>query len=226
MSFAIEINALGFSYPGAQRSFEISDLKMTAGESVFLYGPSGSGKTTLLSLITGILLPHTGDVRLLGESFSRMGSSQRDRFRADHVGYIFQQFNLIPYLSALENIRLPVELSTVRRQRLRHSLEDEAKMLAARLGISDSLHLSPLKLSVGQQQRVAVARALLGRPEIIIADEPTSALDEDRQSEFVQLLVDQSRDSGATVVFVSHNRSLERHFSRSASLSELGGFSK
>jgi putative ABC transport system ATP-binding protein len=196
------------------------------GQKVFLMGPSGCGKTTLLSLIGGVVVPQNGEVRILGKIVNKLPSSSRDRFRADHVGYIFQLFNLISYLSVLDNVLLPLSFSYERRRRLREKSVDpseEAKRLLEGLGIDVKTYgsRSISQLSVGQQQRVAAARALLGDPEIIIADEPTSALDADNRSAFINLLSEECSRHGSTLLFVSHDRSLASHFDQQLSLSTL-----
>ncbi|MEQ9363671.1 MAG: ATP-binding cassette domain-containing protein, partial [Leptospirales bacterium] len=178
----IEIENLVFQYggeAGAPVVLDVPEFTVARGERVFLFGPSGSGKTTLLGLLGGVLeIPGDGRVRVLGQDLGAMSSAARDAFRGGHMGYIFQMFNLIPYLTVLENIVLPCRLNPVRRARL--GGRDETKVaaeLADHLGIADYIHESVTRLSVGQQQRVAAARALIGDPKLIIADEPTSALD-------------------------------------------------
>lgn len=224
---AIQFENLKFSYEADRPIIEIDQFRVSAGERVFLHGPSGSGKTTLLGLVTGVLVAESGVARVMGEDLSRQSASQRDRFRADRMGYIFQQFNLIPYLSALENILVPIWLSSERRRRIANSSAvTEAMLLADRLGLKDVLQMSILHLSVGQQQRVAVARALIGRPDLIVADEPTSALDDDRQQEFIDLLLERTQGGETSVLFVSHNKKLENHFDRSFSLSEINSVQK
>jgi putative ABC transport system ATP-binding protein len=201
---------------------DVPELRIERGERVFLFGPSGSGKTSLLGILAGVLAPRSGTVRVLGRDLSSMSAAERDRFRGEHLGYIFQMFNLIPYLTVLENITLPCRLNRNRRRRLGAiTPEAAAERLAERLEISDLLAVGVTELSVGQQQRVAAARALIGAPELVIADEPTSSLDEDRRSRFLELLFEIGADSGSTLVFVSHDRTLLSHFDRSLSLPEL-----
>lgn len=219
---AILFHDLIFSYERNRPVLSIQDLSIGQGEHVFLHGPSGSGKTTLLGLITGVLDADQGSLQILGRDFRKESSASKDRFRSDRMGYIFQQFNLIPYMNVLDNILLTAWMSQSRSAKcLPSTPEIQAKILASRLGLTDLLSRSILELSVGQQQRVAVARALLGKPDLIIADEPTSALDENRQAEFIDLLLDQTKESGATVLFVSHNQRLAAHFDRSISLPDL-----
>ena len=204
---------------------DIPHFEVQAGERIFLYGPSGSGKSTLLGLFGGVLVPERGRLQLLGVELTRLGSAARDRFRADHVGLIFQQFNLIPYLSVLANVLLPCRFSPKRLARARQegrSQHDEATRLLTHLDLDPSLHARlATQLSVGQQQRVAAARALIGRPEIVIADEPTSALDAERQVAFLDLLSRECVEAGSTLIFVSHDRRLAAGFSREIALPSI-----
>lgn len=221
----VEISDLEFTYPGhATPTLRIPKFSVDAGETVFLFGPSGTGKTTMLEILAGVLTPQKGSVRMLDQDLTRVSDKVRDRFRADHLGYIFQSFNLIPYLGVAENIELPVHFSARRRSRLKTaSLHDEVVRLTTALGISDFLRRRVTELSVGQQQRVAVARALIGSPELVLADEPTSALDQDHREKFLKLLFDVAKAEGTTVLFVSHDRTVKDLFSRAVGLQELQG---
>ena len=203
----------------------LDGLAVARGERVFIEGPSGSGKSTLLGLLAGVTVPQAGAVRVLGESLSARSGAERDHFRADHIGYIFQQFNLIPYLGIVDNVVLPCRFSAKRRERAlarSQGLRAEAKRLLGHLDLAEpALRREPVtSLSVGQQQRVAAARALMGAPELIIADEPTSSLDADRRRAFVQLLFDECAATGATLIFVSHDASLEPLFDRTLRLAQ------
>lgn len=211
---AVRFEAVRFTWPGAgQCCLDLPRLEVGAGERVFILGPSGSGKSTLLSLIGGVVPPDSGRVEVLGQDLGRLSNRARDRFRAEHIGFIFQLFNLIPYLSALDNILLPCRFSAARRRRAGADPAATARALAARLDLDPALLTrQAAALSVGQQQRVAAARALIGRPELIIADEPTSALDSDRQRGFLELLLEECGESGATLLFVSHDRALSASF--------------
>ncbi|WP_434679442.1 ABC transporter ATP-binding protein [Pseudomonas sp. R1-18] len=222
----IELSDLTFSWPGHPLLLDIPNFSLLPGETLFLKGPSGSGKTTLLGLLGGVQLPDDGCVRLLGQDLSKLSAGARDRFRVDHTGYIFQQFNLLPFLSVRENVELPCHFSNVRagRARQRHgSVEAATTTLLAHLGLKDPAMLNRRadSLSIGQQQRVAAARALIGQPELVIADEPTSALDADAREAFIQLLFAECREAGASLLFVSHDQSLAPLFDRHLSLSEL-----
>lgn len=208
-------------------TLSIDSLHINQGEHVFLHGPSGSGKSTLLSLLAGINTPTSGDVTLLDTSLATLSHAKRDAFRADHLGYIFQNFNLLPYLSPIENVILGCQFSANRRQKaLANSahLEIEASRLLNALGLDKQLQQQSVgELSIGQQQRVAAARAFIGSPEIIIADEPTSALDADNREVFIKLLFAQAEVANSSLIFVSHDKSLEALFTRSISLVELQG---
>lgn len=219
---AVALHEVRFAYRGGAPVLDIPALHIARGERVFLHGPSGSGKTTLLGLIAGVLTPTAGKLQVLGSELGSMGSAERDRFRAAHVGYVFQMFNLIPYLSVRDNITLPVRLSAARRARLNGAdANGEAQRLAAGLEIEPLLSQPVTALSVGQQQRVAVARALIGSPEIIVCDEPTSALDTDRRDRFLQLLFASIAVTGSTLVFVSHDLSLAVRFGRTIALPKV-----
>ena len=190
-----------------------------------LLGPSGSGKSTLLSLICGISVPRAGAIEVLGRSLPAMSAKSRDRFRAEHYGIIFQMFNLLPYASALENVLLPLSFAPKRRRRVtKHRLaREEAARLLSELGIDETLATLAIaaKLSVGQQQRVAAARALIGAPELIIADEPTSALDKKTQETFLDLLFGQIEEVGATLIMVSHDDRLAPRFNRALNMGDI-----
>ena len=222
----IEVDRLVFSYPKPGRKppapvLHIENLSLMYGERLFIYGPSGCGKTTLLGLMAGVLEPDMGTVRILGEDLGKMSRASRDAFRAAHIGYIFQMFNLLPYLSVLDNILLPTFINDERRSKIKGSPKEAAIALADSLGLRDQLHSKGSELSVGQQQRVAAARALIGSPELVIADEPTSALDTENRREFLELLFEQCRAASAALIFVSHDLGLLEMFARSVDLSEL-----
>ncbi|MDR2678902.1 MAG: ATP-binding cassette domain-containing protein [Zoogloeaceae bacterium] len=210
MPLALEISDLVFQ----QGNFRLAlpHLSLPAGGSLFVRGASGSGKTTLLNLLSGALRQDAGRVLLLGQDFGAWNARRRDAFRADHLGIIFQQFNLLPWASAFENVLLPCRFSRFRAQRA-----GTVKATAARL--LQALDLAPAvcqqkaaTLSVGQQQRVAAARALIGTPEILLADEPTSALDAARQAGFLELLLCEAKRAGSAVIFASHDLTLARQF--------------
>lgn len=219
---AITIESLQFSYGTGPRVLDIPQLQVARGARVFLHGPSGCGKTTLLGILAGVLRAGTGTVRVLDQDLVAMSGAQRDAFRAQHVGYVFQQFNLIPYLTAHDNIALPCRLDAGRRARLGGvSLDAAIHDVAAQLDIASLLQQPATALSVGQQQRVAAARALLAAPELVICDEPTSSLDADRRDAFLALLAASVARAGATLLFVSHDASLGARFDVQLSLPQL-----
>ena len=219
---AVLLHDAQFAYQRGRTVLHVPALRVERGETLFIYGPSGSGKTTLLGLIAGVLRANAGNVDVLGTDMTKLSNHQRDGVRAAHIGYIFQMFNLIPYLSVEENILLPCRLSRARRERLgATSAQEAAHTLARTLEIESLLHERVTQLSVGQQQRVAAARALIGAPELVVADEPTSALDSDRRERFLELLFDRCAAGGSTLVFVSHDRQLQHLFDRAVSLAEL-----
>lgn len=221
----LELNELGFAWPDQAELLDIPKFELGRNQSLFLKGPSGSGKTTLLGLIGGVQKAQRGTVRLLGSDLATLSSGARDRYRVDHTGYIFQQFNLLPFLSVAENVSLPCRFSTLRAERARQrhgSVAQATASLLVHLGLSEALFERRAEaLSIGQQQRVAAARALIGQPELVIADEPTSALDADSREAFLQLLFAECREAGSSLLFVSHDQSLAPLFDRSLSLSDL-----
>ncbi len=223
---AVELRDVGFAWPGGPPLLAIDRFDVAPGERVFVSGPSGCGKSTLLALIGGVLLPSRGTVQVLGESLGEMRAARRDALRVDRIGFIFQMFNLLPYLSVRDNVALPCQFSARRRDRALSEATDvrtEAGRLLGQLGLNDPALLDRrvTQLSIGQQQRVAAARALIGRPELLIADEPTSSLDADARADFLDLLMAECRSAGSAIVFVSHDRSLASRFDRQVDLPAL-----
>ncbi|QRF59414.1 ABC transporter ATP-binding protein [Variovorax paradoxus] len=221
----LSAESLRFSWPGsATPCIDIEAFRITAGESVFLHGPSGCGKSTLLSLLAGVLVADEGRVCLLGHDWSKLSGAARDRCRVAHVGYIFQQFNLLPYLSVVDNVLLPCRFSARRREQAsrQRGAREEAEHLLDQMGLDRKLwQRQALQLSVGQQQRVAAARALIGQPEVVIADEPTSALDEDRREAFLDVLLTACAENDSALVFVSHDQRIAQRFARHVLLPEI-----
>ncbi len=220
MTSAVELRGVRFAYDGGRPMLAVEEMRVEAGRRVFLHGPSGSGKTTLLSLIAGVLVAQAGSVRVLGEEMGGMSAGARDRLRGERMGYIFQGFNLIPYLTVEENIALPCRLHAARRRRVAGPVDAEVRRLAERLDIAGMLGSRVTRLSTGQQQRVAIARAVIGRPALVIADEPTSALDTDRRDAFLDLLTELTGGE-TTLLFVSHDRGLAGHFDEVVELGAL-----
>lgn len=206
----VKMSGVRFAWPrGNGFDIAVDDFSLASSSRTLLVGPSGGGKSTLLSLLCGIVAPYEGSISILGTNIVDLSSAARDRFRAEHIGVIFQMFNLLPYGSVTDNVVLPLSFAKGRRDRAqqRGNVVDEAIRILVELGIDQS-KLSSLasELSVGQQQRVAAARALIGTPELLIADEPTSALDAEHQERFLDLLFRQIEDAGSSLLMVSHDR--------------------
>ena len=221
----IKISGLRFSW-ATTPIININQLHIKAGQHLFIEGPSGSGKSTLLNLLAGVLTPNSGEITILDQNLQQLSASKNDSFRADHIGFIFQQFNLIPYLSVIENITLPCSFSTTRKEKAiarSGDLKSEAIRLLNALGLDseDIFQRSVNELSVGQQQRVAAARAMLGSPEIIIADEPTSALDTAHRDAFIKILFTECEKENITLIFVSHDNTLKKHFDHYVNLADI-----
>ena len=219
---AIALDDVIFDWPGQRFGLDVDAFRVEAGETVLLLGSSGSGKSTLLSLICGVTAPQSGSVRVAGQDLSPLSDARRDRFRADTIGIIFQMFNLLPYATALDNILVPLQFSPKRRSKCASPREEGLRLTRA-LGLPDEMvtHGPASALSVGQQQRVAVARAMIGHPPILVADEPTSALDADAQDEFLKLVFAQVAEAGATLLMVSHDTRLAPRFDRVINLPDI-----
>lgn len=248
----IELNQVKFAYPQSKNDWvvDIDHWTLVAGEHTLLVGPSGSGKSTALNLISGLLQAKQGEITVLGEHLHQMNASARDRFRAQHMGYVFQQFNLIPYLNAIENIELaacfapkpkapkpiapkPKAPKSIapnpidRPDSPRMSTQDRAKTLLSELKVQQQdWHKPTAWLSLGQQQRVAIARALMNQPQLLIADEPTSALDQDNRDRFMSLLLDTSQSYQMTLLCVSHDRSLSQFIQRTVHFDRINASPK
>ena len=207
----LEARSLTKEYPsGDQRLTVLRDVSFLIpdGARVAIVGPSGSGKTTLLGLLAGLDTPTSGHVLLDGENLSVLGEDDRARIRGEKVGFVFQSFQLIPSLSALENVQVPLELRGDREAGAR------AKDLLARVGLSGRGHHLPAQLSGGEQQRVAIARAFVNRPKLLFADEPTGNLDAATGQRIIELLESLNRDAGTTIVLVTHDSALAERTQR------------
>ncbi len=211
-----------YRWPG-RRAFglHVGQLSLARGETVLLLGESGSGKSTLLSLICGTIAADAGRVLVADTDFAKLSPGQRDKFRAEQIGLIFQQFNLLPFASVRDNIALPLQFAPKRRARVKDPSQ-EARRLCRELGLPDDVITTRAgTLSVGQQQRVAAARALIGTPPLIIADEPTSSLDAETQESFLELLFAQSRAHDTSLLMVSHDARLADQFDRVIHMTEI-----
>ena len=210
----IFLEQVKFGWTKAQDLIDIEDLQIPQGEKVLIKGPSGCGKTTLLSLLTGIQTVDSGCLKVKDRDLKKLRPHERDRFRGDHIGYIFQQFNLIPWLTIEDNIMAPLLFSKLKTEKEGGDHSEKVIQLLEALSLQEKPSKKAKDLSIGQQQRVAVARALIGNPEIIIADEPASALDEDRKDEFLRLLFRECDKRGATLIVVSHDSHMDSLFER------------
>lgn len=227
----VDISGVRFTWPGAKGfTLTIDSFSLPRGERLLLIGPSGTGKSTFLSLLAGINVPGEGAISILGTDVVRLSSAARDHFRAEHMGIIFQMFNLLPYGSVIDNVVLPLSFAADRRRRVERvdTMDGEARRLLESLGLArdDYEGTSAANLSVGQQQRVACARALIGRPELIVADEPTSSLDRDTQLAFLDLLFTEVEHAGSSLIMVSHDQSLASRFDRAIRLDAIARTSR
>ena len=213
----LEVSNLTFRYDKFS-AFKLSVDKfyLKVGEKVLIRGSSGSGKSTFMNCISGISRPSRGSIQILGCQLANLSRYQLDRFRGNHIGIIFQTFNLIPFLSVFDNIRLGVLFSFKKRERLEDDLRGEIRRLCESMNLDyDDLQNATIsELSIGQQQRVAAVRSLLGKPELIIADEPTSALDNQTRDLFMETFFESVDFSTQSVLFVSHDIALESAFDR------------
>ncbi|MEM7567245.1 MAG: ATP-binding cassette domain-containing protein [Pseudomonadota bacterium] len=219
---------VGFAWErgGAGFRLDIPELALASRTRTLLVGPSGSGKSTLLGLLCGTLTPERGRILVEGTDIAALPGAKRDRLRAERIGLVFQMFNLVPYLGIAENVTLPLRFAPQRRARVEAAggPKAEARRLLLALGLDPETIGRPVsKLSVGQQQRVAAARALIGAPALIVADEPTSALDRDRQDGFLDLLFQEVEAAGATLLMVSHETRFAERFDATLDLAALTG---
>ena len=207
------LNATGLKYRYQDgKTIKFPEIEIERGQRVLISGVSGCGKTTLLSLIAGTLKLQDGDITFDKHEYSKMSSILLDKFRADHIGYIFQTLNLIPFLSVSENIALGIKFSSTRKSKV-NDLSQEVIRLITSLGLDKEILNTPIDhLSLGQQQRAAVARALLGMPDLILADEPTSALDNDTTKKFLREVMNTFDPSHQAIIMVSHDLSIASYF--------------
>lgn len=206
-----------FALPGGERVdvLDVPGFVLAAGEQAALEGSSGSGKSTLLHVISGIMRPDSGRVEVAGTDITRLPEGRRDRFRADSLGLVFQQFNLLPGFTALENVLVAMSFASGRPDRAR------AAGLLDAVGLAHRLHHKPAELSIGQQQRVAVARALANRPRAVLADEPTASIDTAHKQQVVDLLKDTCHEQGVALLVVTHDPDVARQFPRRLTLEEF-----
>ena len=218
---SLSLSNLTFSYSptGSSPTLRIKRWSLDTGNTVFVQGPSGSGKSTFLNILCGMLPATEGEVSLFGNRLDQMNSRQRDQFRANNIGYVFQQFNLIQYLDIIDNIKLAQQFS---KKAASSNANEDIEHLLNSLNIDPQHWHKPARsLSIGQQQRVAIARAFINQPRLLIVDEPTSSLDHKNRDDFMSLLMKKVEDTKATLIFVSHDQTLSSHFSRVDSISEI-----
>ncbi len=209
----IEVEQLEFTYPRSEFRLVIDRLTIASGEKVAIVGPSGSGKTTLLNLISGISTPESGMISVDGNRVSAMNDGARRNFRISNIGMVFQQFDLVEYLNSLQNILLPYQINGS--LNINADIREGAAELAASVGLGDKLRRFPNQLSQGEQQRVAICRALVNEPSLLLADEPTGNLDPASKKTVLEILFDQADRAGRTLVVVTHDMSILDGFDRS-----------
>lgn len=215
---AIELKDVSFWYKPNGWQLQLPTLTLDHGQHLFIRGASGSGKTTLLNLLAGITRPNQGELWVQGQPLHKLSAAKRDKLRAAQIGVVFQQLNLIPYLSVLDNVLLRASFAS----KPGLVLQQRATALLRALGLAETLWQQPASaLSVGQQQRVAIARALLTEPALLIADEPTSALDADNRDAFMHVLLAEADKCGTTVIFVSHDQQLKSYFQYELQMANL-----
>ncbi len=224
MNPLLTLREVAFAFPSTDYfALHIADFNLAAGERILLLGPSGSGKSTMLNLLSGVLRPTQGEIVFAGCDLCTLSARQLDRFRGEHIGLIHQTLNLIPWLSAAQNIALGLAFSAHRQARLSGSIEVEVTQLLNALGLAADMYANQTaaQLSIGQQQRVGAARALIGQPELILADEPTSALDPDTTAEFMQLLTQSLDPKRQALIMVSHDHRLAPYFTRTVNMADF-----
>lgn len=212
----VRVSGVKFRYPGSDFSIAVPELEVGSGESLALVGPSGCGKTTFLNLLSGLLLPQAGEIEMGNRRLADLPDRERRRFRATQTGYVFQDFGLLDYLTALENILFPVRAAGLGRP---EDLRPRARDLAGRMGIGHVLGRKPVQLSQGERQRTAICRAMLMQPPVMLADEPTGNLDPASKQTAMDLLFEQAGSNGATLIAVTHDPALARRFDRTVDFS-------
>ncbi len=216
----VELRGAIYRYPDGAFSLKVADLTIARGERVAITGPSGTGKTTLLHLVAGILQADAGRVHVAGLELTELGEEDRSELRILRLGLVFQEFELLEYLNVLDNVLLPFRISAVRE--LTREVRDRAEALLGSVGLGDKLHRHPSRLSQGERQRVAVARALVTEPALILGDEPTGNLDPENRDLAAEMLFDYSAATGAPLLIATHDSELVSRFERHIDVRELG----
>jgi putative ABC transport system ATP-binding protein len=217
----INIRNLAFHYPEGDFSLSIEDFQLQEGEKVAVIGPSGCGKTTLLNLVSGIVKPDAGEVHVASQRIDTLSESERRAFRSQQLGFVFQDFRLVEYLSVLDNIIHLYRISSA--LRLDKSVITRARVLAEELGLSDLLDKRPMELSQGERQRAAICRSLLSQPRLILADEATGNLDPMNKKRILSLLFDQVAEQQASLLAVTHDHELLPYFDRVVDFQDFHG---
>jgi putative ABC transport system ATP-binding protein len=215
----IELVDIHFSYPQSDFSLNIKELHIARGNKTAVIGPSGFGKTTLLNLLAGILLPDSGDIKVAGESLTHLPEKARRNFRIRNIGFVFQDFRLIPYLNILDNMLLPFRINSI--LSLEKSSRQSAIRLATELGLESKLKNYPAKLSHGERQRVAIGRALVHTPPVILADEPTGNLDPQNKEKIMEILFDYVQERQATLITVTHDMFMLKGFKQTIDFTHI-----
>lgn len=215
----ITLKDISFQYPDSDFLLELDELVFQTGTKTAVIGPSGFGKTTLLNLISGIFIPQKGSVVVNGKTVNGLNDSERRTFRLTNIGFVFQDFKLLEYLKVMDNILLPFRINRV--LTLNDNIRSRAREIASLLSIEDKLYKYPNKLSQGERQRVAICRALLVDPPLILADEPTGNLDPENKKKIMNLLFDYVTDKGSSLITVTHDHELLKGFDRIVDFKEL-----
>ena len=214
----LQIRDLHFQYPARDFKIEISDIKFTQGSKIAISGKSGSGKTTLIHLISGILKPQSGEILFYDKSITDMNDKEIRKHRISNIGFIFQEFELLEYLNVMDNLILPYKIN--KSLVLDAEIKDKAKEIANRIGIGNKLDQHPKQLSGGERQRLAIARALITSPPLIIADEPTGNLDEKTSNIVMDEITDQVSYTNSKLIMISHNNELISSFDETIDIQE------
>jgi putative ABC transport system ATP-binding protein len=215
----IELSNIHFQYPKSDFRLQINKLHFDEGSKTAIIGPSGFGKTTMLNLLAGILLPISGEVKVLDTLVNDLSESERRNFRIQHIGFVFQDFRLITYLNVLDNILLPYRINST--LKIETDTIDSASKLAKDLGIEDKLRKYPSKLSHGERQRVAICRALMTKPLVILADEPTGNLDPENKTKIMEILFDYVQQYQSTLITVTHDYQMLKGFSHTINFADF-----